>query len=424
MQGREQACNSLFHVASRRRTTPLVMAIVFALTAMLTAQAQTFQILHNFTSGDDGALPQTGLTQDAAGNFYATTWYGGSPANMGTVFRLSHRGSDWVLNTLYAFQGQSDGGQPTAKVVLAPDRTLYSTTSTGGEGPCQGGCGTVFRLRPSPTTRNSTLTAWNETVLNSFNDGSDGGDPWQGNLTFDQSGNIYGTTYSGGTNNNGVIYELTSSGGGWTETTLYSAQGPPDGAEPIGGVVFDQLGNLYGVFNQGGPYNAGAIYKLAPSGSSWTEQILYSFTGGEDGRLPTGLIIDSSGRLFGGTTWGGSNGSGAVFELTPSDGGAWTFRTIYSFPNGLDGPFTKLSMDAAGNLYGTTFLDGAYGCGNVFKLTPSNGGWTYTSIHDFTGGTDGLRPQSDIVFDSSGNLYGTANQGGAYGWGVIWEITP
>ncbi|MGA2372798.1 MAG: choice-of-anchor tandem repeat GloVer-containing protein [Candidatus Korobacteraceae bacterium] len=217
---------------------------------------------------------------------------------------------------------------------------------------------------------------------------------------------------------------MTHSGGGWTETVLYSAQPGEDGNNPLGGVVFDRSGNLYGVFWEGGLCDVGAVYQLSPLGSSWTEQTLYGFPcSGDDGLYPTGgLIIDQSGNLYGTTLESGSSGGGTVFELTPANGG-WTFNTQYSFLGNV-GPEAKLIMDAAGNLYGTTYYDGAYGAGSVFKLTPSNGGWTYTSLHDFSAGSDGALPVSNVVFDANGDLYGTASYGGGYGHGVVWEITP
>ncbi len=142
--------------------------------------------------------------------------------------------------------------------------------------------------------------------------------------------------------------------------------------------------------------------------------------------VPAGVIIDASGNLYGTTIWSTDGAGGTVFELMPASGGGWNFSTIYTFSGNNTGSSAKLVMDFAGNLYGTTNGDGAYGQGSVFKLTPSNGGWTYTSLHDFTGGGDGGFPASNVVFDSNGNLYGTASQGGTeYACcGVVWEITP
>ena len=182
----------------------------------------------------------------------------------------------------------------------------------------------------------------------------------------------------------------------------------------------DASGNLYGVTRFGGSH--GVVYELSPSESGWTEQILHTFSGSGgngDGDYPLGgLIIDASGNLYGTTAGGGGHGQGMAFELTPANG-SWIFNIIYNFSAapGNDGPFVgpedKLVMDAAGNLYGTTFSDGAYDAGSVFKLTPSSDGWNYTSLHDFTGDTDGLWPVSSLVFDANGNLYGTTTAGGS-----------
>ena len=229
-------------------------------------------------------------------------------------------------------------------------------------------------------------------------------------------------------------FQLTPSGGGWTEIVLYTFQGGSDGAYPVGAVILDRSGNLYGTAAGGGdlacdaPYGCGAVFQLTPSGSGWTKNVIYTFHGGHDGNgTNAGLILDRSGSLYGSTGVGGSGGCGTVFMLTPSHG-SWTFNTLYSF-TGTNGPAATLLMDAAGNLYGTTVADGAYGHGNVFKLMRESGGWTYTSLYDFTGGSDGGNPESSVLFDVSGNLFGTTTFGGVGctpypGCGVVWEISP
>jgi len=417
----------------------LAMAFALAIVAIPAAQAQTYKVLYSFTGGADGAQPLAGLTMDASGNLYGTTISGGTgncPGSCGTVFNLSHSGAGWALNTLYSFAGGNDAAGPGGRVLLARDGTLYGTTEGGGVDHCEGnGCGTVFHLRPSATAPKSATAPWNETVLYRFTGYSDGSDP-QGDLAFDQFGNIYGTARGFGSNWLGVIYELTPSDGGWQKNTLYSAQGGSgDGAAPSGGVIFDRAGSLYGVYWCNGYYGDGygAVYELSQSQSRWTERILHEFTGGIDGGKPYGgLVSDSNGNLYGTTTGGGSGGGGTVFELTPANDG-WSFNTIYSFSGpSLGGPEDKLTLDGAGNLYGTTLLDGAYGAGSVFKLTPSNGGWTYRSLHDFCASgypcSDGSRPSSNLIFDANGNLYGTTISGGLLncgeGCGVVFEITP
>ena len=395
-------------------------------------RAQTFTVIHDFTPGRDGSLPATGLTADVAGSFYGTT--SSSDVGGGTVFKLINSASGWQLTTLYAFGplGGDDGAAPWTRVALGRDGTLFGTTAGGGSSSCYpNGCGTVFQIKPFPRAPRSVIAPWNENMLYAFSGGIDGAGP-EGELTWDAAGNLYGTSGGYYESSLGTIFELSPSGAGWTESTLYSVQNYHDGARPVGGVVFDTSGNLYGVYATSDPYGGGygSVYQLVHSESGWEQRILHAFTGGTDGGNPRGgLIADSSGNFYGTTTGGGSGNGGTVFELTPTSGG-WMFQTIYSF-QGSGGPWEKLVMDAAGNLYGTTFYDGAYGCGAVFKLTPSNGRWNYRSLHDFTCGNDGSTPISNLVFDASGNLYGTA-YGGGTGFcpnhynrcGVIYKITP
>lgn len=273
-------------------------------------------------------------------------------------------------------------------------------------------------------------------MLYSFTGPPDGAAPGYGDLIFDHAGNIYGTTEGGGSgcgggHGCGTVYELTPSGGGWTEKILYNFSGiDGDGATPVSGVIFDDVGNLYGTTSgAGGTGAAGTVYELSPSGGGWTETVLYSFHGSDGAQPFAGLTLDSSGNLYGATTDGGSGGGGTVFELIPS-GGNWTLKTLYSFTgNDYCGPVNTLVMDKAGALYGTTTCDGAYGYGSAFKLTPSaEGEWTRTDLHDFCAGgypcPDGATTIGSVVFDNNGNLYGTAADGGTQGVGVVWKITP
>jgi uncharacterized repeat protein (TIGR03803 family) len=410
----------------------LMFLLLFMTLTAQPAQGQTFAVIHSFT-GTDGANPFAGLTMDASGNLYGTTLNGGTGYN-GTVFKLRHAGSGWVLATLYSFPGGDNGSQPTAGVTIGKEGSLYGTTFSGGLYPCgqpSVDCGVVFNLKPPATAPRSALYSWNETLLYSFTGGADGGYP-NGDLTFDRAGNIYGTDGWGGYEgygSGGAVFELTRSGDTWTETTLYSPTNNGDGQTPSGGVIFDNSGNMYGVFVGGGPNGGGAVYEISPSGSGWNMQYLYAFAGQSGGPAPIGgLMFDPHGNLFGTTAAGGTNGGGMVFQLVPGSSG-WTFNLLYSFPSptcttGACGPQDRLVMDGAGNLYGTTWGGGAYGFGSVFKLSPSGSGWTYASLHDFTGGSDGAKAKSNVVLDAQGNLYGTAAYGGMNGDGVVWEITP
>ncbi len=200
----------------------------------------------------------------------------------------------------------------------------------------------------------------------------------------------------------------------WQETVLFSFLNGIDGAYPGFGNLIFQAGDICGSTAGSGNSGLGTVYELMPSGSGWTENVLYNFQGESDGSTPAGgLVIDQSGNLYGTTMNGyhGGPGGGTAYQLSPS-GGGWTFTTLYSF-SGHQGSAASLTMDAAGNLYGTTIGDGARGLGNVFKLIRSAHGWTYASIYDFTGGSDGMEPFSNVIFDPNGNLYGTATHGGS-----------
>ena len=421
------------------RSTPsaLALATLFVLAAAgsHSAQAQTFNVIHTFTGGDDGYQPTGTLTLDRAGNLYGTTTDLGGP---GTVFQLKRSNGNWILNSLYTFLNSNDGFMPLGGVVFGPNGTLYGTTYQGGTGSgggqCQQGCGTVFNLTPPARACRTALCGWTESAIYSFQGGSDGIDP-NAALVFDQAGATYGTTPRGGLAGEGIVFQLTLHSGEWTESLLHTFAGVGrDGGYPESGMIFDSAGNLYGTTVDGGSFSAGTVFQLAPSGSGWTTSTVHDFDGGNGGAGPQGaLTFDGSGKFYGTTEGGGLDDSGTVFELTFS-GGTWSFAVLYSVPAGSDnsGPQGNLAMDAAGNLYGATYDAGAHHDGNVFKLTPINGGWTYTSLHDFTGGADGANPLSGVTLDSNGNLYGTTTLGGmqggnncnTLGCGVVWEITP
>jgi uncharacterized repeat protein (TIGR03803 family) len=305
-------------------------------------------------------------------------------------------------------------------MVFAADGVLYGTTAYGGAYRCDNSsCGTAFKLSPPATACKSALCPWTETVIYRFVGPPYAGVPVNGPLVFDQAGNLYGVAL-GGPEGYGVIYELTPSGGTWSEDDLSGA------GNPSSGVIFDTAGNLYGA-NQGDGY--GGIYQLAHTGSGWTMNPILTVLSRDTGGAPEGgLIFDNSGNLYGSMVTDGPGG-GTVFELSA---GTWNFNLLYGF-SGEGGPEESLTMDSAGNLYGTAAYDGAYDKGSVFKLTPSQNGWIYTDLHDFTGGSDGAEPISNVVIDAHGNLYGTASRGGSgpctsmyygNGCGVVWEITP
>ena len=404
------------------------LATVLALTVVVTlsTQAQTFNVIHNFTGLQDGSEPFS-LAVDMAGNLYGEAFHGG--AGYGGVFQLQPSGSGWIFNTLYNFAGGNDGAGPyQGGVAIGPDGALYGVTIAGGNSGCESffgysGCGVVFRLqRPAC----SVSCSWTETVAYRFNGREDGSAPIC-TLAFDAQGNIYGTASSYQANGYGTVYKLSPSTQGWAFSLLYNFTGGADGGYPFVGVARDSTGNLYGTADQFGTHGYGTIYELSPSGSGWAETTLYNFGGGAgDGVYPaTGLIFDQSGNLYGATQQSLPDNNGVVFQLSPS-GTGWTYNPLFTLPgSGTLGPGANLTMDGAGNLYGTT--EGYHGVGDfgsVFKLTPLHGSWNYTLLHQFTGGNDGAFPYSNVVLDANGNLYGTTTQGGANGDGVVWEITP
>jgi len=446
----------ILHNSLRKIVLAFALACALMMVAMEAARAQTFSVIHTF-SGPDGANPVAGMAIDARGRLYGTTQLGGDSngscgqEGCGTVFQLEAQGSGWTLSPLHKFAGPSDGEVPQARPAFGPDGLLYGTTTFGGTQSCEGGsCGTAYSLRPGATACTTALCAWLENVVYSFGgvegDCQEVGPPTKlhrsgevvlgscpgfGEVTFDQAGNIYGTLSCC----HGAVYELTPSG---TPTALYYFTGGDDGDDPQSGVIFDHAGNLYGTTEQGGTSGCGTVYELSPNGSGWTEKVLYSFQcgfGASSGSFPIGgLIFDAAGNLYGTTNYLGANNGGTVFELSPSGGGNWTFSVVYSlkYSGSFDfiyyGPTGTLAMDSSGSLYGTTVMDGPLLAGSVFKLTPSNGGWTYTDLHNFDG-SDAGSPFGNVVLDSSGNVYGTALVGGSSNCdgascGVVWKITP
>ncbi len=395
------------NLVSSAATAVLAIAIALALTAVLaeSVQAQTYKVIHNFAGTLDGQRPLSTLTVDRAGNLYGTA---GS-----TLFKMSNRASGWVLNPLYIFTG-GPGGEDPEDVVFGPDGSLYGTAGGGGDPSCN--CGLVFNLKPTPTRPPTIFSPWIETVLYAFTGSpNDGAYPPFGALVFDKAGNIYGTTYFGG-GDFGTAYQMTPSSHGWTETVIDKFQYPTTG--PMSGMILDAAGNLYGTTGDGS-----VVYELSPSSNGWIETVLHTFNGGFYGGLAYGgLVMDQAGNLYGATADGGTHGTGGViYELSPSNGG-WTFQILYNL-TGAEGPFASLTMDGAGNLYGMTFADGVEEAGTVFELSPSNGAWIYTELHDFSFSTEWF-PEGGVTLDANGNLFGTASQGGAYGYGVVWEITP
>jgi uncharacterized repeat protein (TIGR03803 family) len=408
------------------------------------SSAEQFTILHNFTcTGTDGCLPNGGLVFDSKGNLYGTTQTGGQNTTCvngcGTVFELTpKKGGGWSEKVLHNFgANKTDGTTPMAGLIMDSAGNLYGTTESGGTY----GEGTVFELSLKPGS------TWKETVLHSFDGNGTDGDYPQAGLARDGAGNLYGIA-GGGRYNHGVIFELTpGSGGNWTETILCSFLGRPDAGVPeSAGLTLDATGAIYGTTFYGGSsdgcsqnnagFGCGAVFNLTPSGSGdWTESVLYSFwwLSTDDGYYPNAaMVFDSAGNLLGTTAYGGDvatcqyfqigTGCGTAFELSPSNG-SWTETILHNFGlSNTDGtlPSSGLILDKSGNLYGVTQSTGANyaaGYGTVFELSPKAGGrWSEKILHSFASCKQGCEPTGNLTIDSSGNLYGAA--------GVIFEITP
>ena len=426
------------------------VTIIFLFAAAYGA-AQTEKILYSFNDsandGSDGIRPEGGVTFDSAGNLYGTTTFGGTGTcildaevpGCGTIFELIPGSGMWTEKILHNFQRNGQDGQEPSNTYLIFDAAgnLYGTTPVGGTSlDCPtndagtSGCGTLFELVHKST-------GWGIVkILHSFdgtNKGIDGIYP-AGTLLFDSAGRIYGTTENGGTSSIGplgIAYRMSPAPvGEWIFHNF--PHGSTDGKAPSGGLVADGSDNLYGVANGGGKYGSGAIYEFVFTGNTWVEKVIYSF-GAEanDATNPSGtLVFDGHGNLYG-VADGGAYNKGAVFELSAGTGGAWSEKVLHSF-DGTDGTSLNgnLLRDSSGNLYGTAQFGGLAqcngGCGLVFELSPQSGGvWTEKTVYSFVNnGADGIYPWSGLTADSSGNLYGVTQNGGTYGNGTVYEITP
>ena len=411
------------NIDQKRNLTLIAVLVLCALVG--SAWAGSERVLYQFKSPQDGQFLLNGVLL-LHGKIYGVTYQGGS-AGWGTVFELTHNKTGWSKKTLYNFTRGKDGGLPITEVTADKAGNLYGTTSEGGSPKaCQRlvtDCGTVFML----THRSD---GWKETVIHDFN-GKDGAYP-EGNLVWDDAGNLYGTAAGGKSCGvecgDGIVFKLSRSGTGWKFTIIHRFTGGADGAGP-GYLVRGSDGRFYGVTGAGGTHGYGTLFHLSPSGSRWSLTTLYSFTGGADGIGPSGQLLYSGGVFYGAMTDYGF-GCGVVYRVALSSG-VWQESVLYTFTNGADGcdPFGGVAMDNGSNLYGTA--QGGQpggGAGVIFKLTNSGGTWTESTAFDFNG-ADGSSPYSGLVWDDAGNLYGTTYYAGEEcqsegACGNVFEFTP
>lgn len=436
-----------------------------------TVRATTERIIHNFQPSRNGLYPSA-LVGDGTGNFYGVA--SGGTHNLGILYKVSpdsQRGWTYVLVHNFTHR---------APAILVSDAAgnLYGTTLSGGSGNCYLGCGTAVKLSPD------SHGGWTDTVIYNFPQSTDGSVP-TGVVALDQAGNLYGTTSNYGSTGTGVVFELSPSATGWTESILHAFSGGTDGAF-LYSLVLDQSGDVYGTTESGGSANFGTVFELTPAASGWTKSVLYSFATEANGIGPTSLLFDPSGNLYGSTVSGGNpscgssgTGCGLIFRLSRVSGGQWTETVLYSLNFAGNWPtYPAVSgFDSEGNLYGTSTAGSTAStyCGIIFQLTPgSDGTWTESTIWNFTrrgctsgtmvvagsnhlvgtsGGvvsgitgalfdlsfayaqwnlnifhsfifSDGASPLTSLTADSSGNLYGTTNLGGDYDLGAVFKMTP
>jgi uncharacterized repeat protein (TIGR03803 family) len=421
---------------TRRNPTAILLAIsaglLLTLAPLPAFAAGPYKVIDWFNA-TNGEGPESSLVFDGSGNLYGTTREGGK-FESGTVFELTPNGNGgWTSQVLYNFCSRTDcvdGRSPIGGLIFDSSGNLYGALSAGAAGG-----GAIFELSPEPGGK------WTQQVIYAFcgsGNSCAGGSYPSGALVFDTSGNLYGSTWAGGTNGyfGGVVFQLTpGANGAWTQNVLYSfcsLSECADGESPVGSMAFDASGNLYGATQYGGVGHnkncggyCGAIFELTPGPNGvWTEQVIHSFDY-SGGALPTvGLIFDPQGNLYGATTVGGKARNGLVFKLAPGTNGSWTETVLHAFQTPGLSPYSALTFNPAGNLCGAASGGGEYGKGIVFKLSPTpSGPWTQTILHSFDP-QSGDVPQAGVISDSQGNLYGTASLGGQSGNGAVFELTP
>ena len=395
-----------------------IFAVIFALA--LTAWASTEKVLWNFKGGSDGSEPWSNyFISDAKGNLYAATAAGGT-YSAGTVFMLSPAGKETVL---YEFKGSNgDGSAPHGRLAFDADGEIYGTTQGGGTN----GTGTVYRLSPK------SGGGWTEKVIYNFSaTGADGTAPSAG-MTIAADGTMYSTTPDGGAFGAGTVFSLKKTSKGWKQTVIQNLNGSSNGGFPYEGLMMDTAGNLYGAAPTGGTSGQGVIYRLSLTKKGWVDTVLHSFTGQNGdgaGLYWIDLISDKSGNIYGATSFGGTNGTGTVWELVYSETKkTYSESILYEFGASGSGdgnnPYGGLAMDSKGNLYGTTLYGGPSNIGTFYKLTKQGKTWKETILHSFVAANDGNEPTGNPYIDATGRLYGMTQTGGKSNLGIVYRITP
>jgi len=392
----------------------------------------TESVIYNFTTNYSN--PFAGLTADTAGNLYGTA-FDGTKFPDGAVFQLASENGTWKEKSLVVFDGKN-GRYPSAQMAFDGQGNLYGSTLEGGDGPCSGGCGLIFELSPS------TGGKWNYTILYTFQNGFDGQAP-DSNLLIDPSGNLYGTTGPGPTTN-GTVFELkhpAQQNDSWSLETLYTFNGT-DGFSP-NSLAFSG-GAIYGTTAEGGSSNyTGTVFQLKRANGSWNYTLVYAFTGGADGGFPGNIVSSEKPNVLYGTAGGGQSTYGVIFRIAPDTSDTWTESVLYNFTGGADGAVPgPLTVAGPDKLYGTansggeasacSFMYPYLGCGVVFEFVPSTA--TETVLHVFSGlPSDGGGPYGSGVILDQGALYGTTYYGGngqcsngteVVGCGTVYTVTP
>ena len=400
-----QSCGALF----------LALAILPCATAQ--KASRPFEYLYRFAGAPDASDPDLvpPLAIGTGGVIYGVTNYGGT-YNSGAVYSLTPPalpGGAWTEAVLHGFGAPGDGSLASSGLALGNDGILYGTTAAGGAY----GNGTVFSLAPPLAVGG----AWTETVLYSLGERADDGAQPYGTPALGEHGVLYATTTKGGPNvcsqgNCGTVFSLTppsSPGGAWTESILYAFRALDDGDYPSGTLSIGHDGSLYGTTLLGGESGFGTAFRLAPPSSpdgEWTETILHSFGGGQDGTGPAGNLALGAGPVYYGTT------QSTVYSLTPptTTGAPWTYAVL---ADDLLLTYAGAAVNTGtGALYGATFYGGSKGGGSIFMLVPPatpGGAWTNRTLHSFTRG-HGSNPVQSMLL-SNGALYGTTPAANTFG---------